>query len=340
MCLHSHVQWETLNSNFKQSNKDKEIINRTLIVSYFLIFLLVFILMFMIKVSFFKYTASEAVEYTDYTGSIHVGIDTTEGDYYIQNTSGLSSDYVYGVKLDKDSNFTTMAYSDHQILQLKRGEHIILYKANLIPVDATEHSDATAKLDSYIASETNELDSNSNITQSSTETVGSSQSSDVLLSDTDGMIKLSNQYYNIPYVFVADGENPYIELYDKDVNVLSFEVIENEHIYSIAPTEATYLKLNDVKVYSFNNYVSSGRNQNGSFADGVYIVGRGIESGQFLLEPTSASCQYRIIDGEENVGSTTIKSCVDAPQIVELETDQIVEFHGATLTIYNGDYQA
>ncbi len=316
-----------MNSNFKQSNKDKEIINRTLIISYFLIFLLVFILLFMIKETFFKYTANEAVSYSNYSGSVHVGIDTKPGDYYIENTSGLSSDYVYGVKTDKNSDFSVMAYSDNQILQLKKGEHLILYKANLTPVDEEIHNVITSELDAAIENEIND-------TMASDQMVLEDKS-DAVVTDTDGMIKLSNQYYNIPYIFVAAGENPYIELYDKDVNVLSFEVIDSEHIYSIAPTEASYLKLNDVKVYSFSQYVSSGRNVNGTFSDGVYIVGRGIESGEFILEQEASECQYRVIDGEETVGATAMLSCDALPQILDLNEGQIIEFHGAKLSLYS-----
>ncbi len=333
MYLHSHVQWETLNSKRRQSNKDKEIINRTLIISYFLIFLLVFILLFLLKITFLRYDASEAETYSDYTGSIHVGVDTVAGDYYIKNESATSDQRVYGVRTDESDDFTIMAYSDNQIIQLKNGEHLITYKADLVPVNEQEHEILTTKLDAAI---TSEIAADAVSEDPSEQDVSSEESTSISdLANSDGMVKLNNHYYNVPFVLVANGENPYIELYDKDINVLNLQVIDSEHIYTISPTEASYVKLNDVKLYTFNDYVSSGRNVNGTFSSGVYIVGRGIESGDFILESESENCEYRIIPGIDEIGSTPMQDCTDLPRIISLDYEDIIEYHGAKLTIYH-----
>ncbi len=309
--------------NSKQSNNNQEIINKTLIVSYFLIFTLVIMTLFMVKILFFNYTADQAVSYQDYTGSIHVGIDTVAGDYYLQSTSNNQANYVYGIRDDEDSPFTIMTFTNNQIIQVENGQHLIFYKANVTPLDETKHSQATSALDGFIDEKT--ISTSENV------------SSEVISEDAEGMLKLTNQYYNMPFVVAPNGENPYLEYYDQDLNVTNMQIISNESLHIIGPTEASYVKANDVEIASINDYTTTGSMAEGYFTPAVYLVGSQIETGEFLLEATSSDCQYRVIKDTESVAQTPLMSCPANPQVIELSEGQIIEFTDGKLTKYYGD---
>lgn len=323
MYHHSHVQWETLNS--KQSNREKEIINKSLIVSYFLIFTLVFMALFMINSIFFQYNAEEAVSYSNYTGSVHIGVDTTAGDYYLKSNADSLENYIYGVRSNERDDFTRMAFADNQIIQVENGQHLILYQTDLVPVDKVTHETITSKLDHEIDKSIDE-----------TNTLEIDGSEVTTTEDSVGMVKLSNEYYNMPYVVSPNGEFPYVELYDDNLNVSAIKQIESDTLLVIEPTEASYVKVNDVSVQELSSFKTSGRLSADGFTPAVYEIGKSLEVADFIINPTSELCEYRVIDKVEDINATPTISCDDESEmnILELEEGQILELHNGTLNKY------
>lgn len=272
----------------------------------------------MVKVTFFKDTASDTIHYENYTGSIHVGVDTKAGDYRISNSSGNSQDYVYGIKSSQRDDFTVLAYADDQILQLKPGDHLILYEANLKPVDeqALETNTAIfAKSEAEAA-----LESTSDQTEEAT-------------SGEDGMEKLSNKIYNVPYVLTPTTDNSYYELYDDDMNVIGLYTVDSETLLSLSSNEASYIKLTGLEWSTLDTFkTSSGLSEDG-FEPGIYVGGSSIETGKFSVVATDESCSYRVIESVEEVASTPTNSCNNM-SFITIDEGTIVEFHGGVLNKY------
>lgn len=267
-------------------------------------------LSFLIKALFFADNAKEAISHTDYTGSVHIGVDTAAGDYLISSTSNNSSEMVYGIRNDERHDFSIVTYTNNQVIQLEKGQHLIVYKANLTPIDDTQHEQLTSEIDDTLETVTGDLST---------------------------MIKLTNQHYNMPYVIAPNGENPYVELYDQDVNVTNLMPITSEKLITIAPSAATYIKLNDVTSYPLADYPSTGQVDAGVFSPAVYVAGTNIESGDFMLSTAGDNCQYRIIDNIESVAKTPLLSCPPEPRIFTLNDGQVIEFSNAKLEKYYGN---
>lgn len=307
----------------RKKNSEKGIINIILIISYFLIFTLIIMILSMVKVTFFKDTASDTISYGNYTGSIHIGIDTKAGDYRISNTSRNSQDYVYGIKSSKSDDFTVQAYADDQILQLNAGDHIIIYEANLQPVDSE-------------AMETNSKESTTNSGKtSSSETTSSQNTVEKVTSGQDGMEKLSNKIYNVPYVLTPTTDNSYYELYDDGLNVIGLYMVDSETLISLSNNEASYIKLTGLEWSSLDTFKTSSRLSEDGFEPGVFIGGSSIETGDFSVVATDESCSYRVIDSADEVASTPSNSC-NKMSFISIEEGNIVELHGGLL---NKHYQ-
>ncbi len=281
--------------------------------------------LFLINEMFFQYTAEEAVAYNNYTGSVHVGIDTVAGDYYLKSNADSLEDYVYGVRTNERNQFNRMAFTDNQIIQVENGQHLILYQTDLIPVDNVTHETITSKLDTEI--ERTVDDSNTTVVNGSE--IATTE-------DSAGMVKLSNQYYNMPYVVTPNGEFPYVELYDSDLNVNAIKQIESDTLIVIEPTEASYIKLNDVVLQELSVFKTSGRMSADGFTEAVYKVGESLEVGDFIIKPSAEVCEYRVIDKVEDINATPMISCSSESDmdVLELEAGQIIELHGGSLNKY------
>lgn len=274
-------------------------------------------ILLLVKVTFFKDTASETIHYENYTGSIHIGVDTKAGDYRISNSSGNSQDYVYGIKRDKSDDFSVQAYADNQILQLKPGDHIIIYEANLKPVDNQALETNTAILAKSEA-------------ESLSEAVNYESKAEEVTSGQDGMERLSNKIYNVPYVITPTTDNSYYELYDDDLNVIGLYTVDSETILSLSANEASYIKLTGLKWSALDTFkTSSGLSEDG-FEPGVYIGGSSIETGDFSVVATDESCSYRVIDSVDDVGSTPTNSCNNM-SFITINEGSIVELHGGVI---------
>lgn len=321
MFLHSQEQWETLTS--RQSNKDKEIINKTLIVSYFLIFTLVIMVLFMVKNMFFTYGADEAISFNDYVGSIHIGLDTTEGDYYIQNGSDTSANMVYGIRSSEEDKFTVIPYSENQIIKTTNGEHLIVYHANLIPVDSNE--------DTKVINNTIETKAVAGTAESTEELI------DSVATENEGMVKLDNDFYNTPYVFSSQSDDAYYELYDDQLNVLDHRDLTEETIVYLTEQDAAYIKFNNLNASPLTDYTTTGRLEETYFTPAVYTIGKNLEAGNFEIIPSNDDCSYRVIDSVEEVATTELSDCSQLPILLELQDGQIFEVHQATVEKYFGD---
>lgn len=311
----------------RQSNnqKEKEIINKSLIVSYFLIFTLIFMILFMIKNMFFAHDANEAISFNDYVGSIHIGTDTTSGDYYIQNASNSSTNMVYGIRSSEEDKFTVIPYSDNQIIRTTNGEHLILYHANFIPVDSNEDT---------------------KVVQNTIETkavAGTAKSTDDLISavgtENQGMVKLNNDYYNVPYVFSIYGEGAYYELYDDQLNVLDHRDLTEETLVNLTEQDAAYIKINNLIASPVTDYTTTGHLEDTHFTPGVYVIGTNLEAGNFEIIPSSDTCSYRVMNSVEEVSTTELIDCTQLPILLDLKQGQILEVHQATIEKYYEDIE-
>ncbi len=278
-------------------------------------------MMFIINEMFFRYDATEAVSYSSFTGSIHVGIDTVAGDYYLQNASQSTGDLKYGVRSSEDQPFTIIPFTDNQIIRVKNGEHLIIYESNLLPVQTVEeitraNAKATAETKSSEAGETATTD---------------------FADLTEGMIKLSNESYNTPFVLDPQSDQAYYELYDKEVNVISHELVSSESLLSISPEQASYIKFSDTKISPLTSYTTTGQMKGTYFTPAVYVVGTNLESRAFELEPIDATCRYRILDSSVMATTTPFNDCSNLPILLDLVDGQIIEIHGANLVKYDGD---
>lgn len=285
--------------------------------------MLVFMAMYVVKVTFFNYDATEAVSYNDYSGSIHVGIDTLAGDYYLQNSSNVTGDLKYGIRTDESQPFTIVPYSDNQIVRLNNGDHIIIYHANLFPIQTTS-----------------ELAGTSAVTQNTTQTEQGQVST---ITDIDqmseGMIKLSASSYNIPYVLAPQSDKAFYKLYDRDLNVTQHLELDGETLLAIAPDQASYIQFSDTTVSPLASYTTTGGLSGTGFTPAVYVGGETLEAGNFELIPTDDTCRYRLIDDLEQVATTEYTDCLELPILLTITDGQVLEVHGATIEKYFEDVE-
>lgn len=268
---------------------------------------------------FFKYDATTAKSYHNYTGSIHVGVDTVAGDYYLQNSSNTVGDLKYGIRTDESQPFSIIPYTDNQIIQVKNGQHLILYQSNFSPVQTVD-----------------EISSDRQRSQ----TDNSQAVNPELDVATEGMIKLSMASYNNPVVLAPQTENAYYELYDEQLNVLVHEQLDSETLLSLSPNQASYIKFSGTKISQLSEYTTTGRLKGAYFSPAVYVVGTNLEPRSFELVPTSDTCRYRVLDDSSEAVKAAYNDCSSLPILLDLTEGQIVEVHGANLTKYDGAIEA
>ncbi len=272
--------------------------------------------MFLVYNTFFRFTQEEMKEFTDYTGSIHVGIDTAAGDYRLTSDNNDSANYVYGIKDKERQAFNVVSYQNNDIIQLRDGQHVILYEASLLPIDSKEQAKTTEIVDQKIEEYTVDNNQTDQIDE---------------LEYSAGTVKIKNSEYNSPYVVTPVGEDAYFEMYDSSNNLTKLNKVTYEQILTISPQDATYIKFNDVEVKLLSDYVSTKGFSGSYYEEGVYVIGRSLEPGNYQLTENSTDCQYRIIDESKEIIEVPMNDCSELPLTVELTNGTTFEFHGVNV---------
>ncbi len=299
--------------NFNRNNYDKGIIKLILIISYFLIFSLVITLAYIVYMTFFTYRNIEQTNYQNYTGSIIVGEDIAPGEYKISSADNDKSDDVYGIKSRKMKEFEIVNFENSEVITLSRNQHLIVYNATLTPITSVDRAFVDADAQS----------------------VTSTTSNEVMIKDVD-MVKLTKDFYRVPYIVNSNGDDSYVELLDEDGKSLTKATISSERLMYLEPKDGRYIRANDIDIEPLRTYQSDKQMENGYFPNGVYEIGRDLEAGKYLLSAKTNSCQYRIIESSKRISSTPLMQCPTNEQSIELEDGQILETVDARLTI---DYQ-